>query len=261
MLTVLAVGLLQYYLIIDIPIRKRTAMPSHSNWLIDEKRPLTERNEKQLDRELSSMGSATRGGSWMPRLAISLHDIIVLDNRKWFGGADIRVDALVVTGYGNSKASDSYYVPKTASFPRVADGDRLPIGDGGLLVFHGLAEHFVDLSVMVSRDRKDSDSLAGLLKTVLKSDAAAGIATSLTALAGVSPQVDVDTVKGALAGATALGDLAYQLLRRATGDTIGLYRNAHLKLRDGFGIGAHPGPGKATYNVNDLAFRYEIDEE
>ena len=65
----------------------------------------------------------------------------------------------------------------------------------------------------------------------------------------------------ALAGATALGDLAYQLLRRATGDTIGLYRNAHLKLRDGFGIGAHPGPGKATYNVNDLAFRYEIDEE
>ena len=236
-------------------------MTPHPIWLIDEKRPLSERNEKQLDRELSSTRSGTRSGSWTPRLAISLHDITILDNHKWFGGADIRVDALAVTGYGTTEASSNFYVPNTAIFPRVADGDRLPLGNGGLLVFHGIAEYFVDLSIMVSRDRKNSDSLAGLLKAVLKSDAAAGIAASLTALAGGPPAVNVDMVKSALEGATAFGDLAYQVLRNATGTTIGLYRNAHLESRDGFGIGNHPGPGKATYKVNDLTFRYVIDEE
>jgi hypothetical protein len=236
-------------------------MLSHPTWLIDEKRPLSERGEKQLERELSSMGSGTRGDTWAPRLAICMHDIIVLDNRKWFGGADIRVDALVVTGNGKAGGSDGYYVPKTACFPMVADGDCLPIGEGGLLIFHGQAEHFVDLSILVSRDRKDSDSLAGLLKKVLSSSATAGAISSLTMLAGGPPEVNVDMVKSAMDGATALGELAYQVLRQATGDTIGLYRNTHLRTRDGFGIGAHPGPGKATYKVNDLTFRYQIDEE
>jgi hypothetical protein len=234
-------------------------MTMQSKWLIDEQRPLTGRNLKQLDRELAAMDSATRAGGWTPRLAVSLHDVVVLDNRKWFGGADVRVDALVVTGYGNSEATDSFYMPKTAAFPRIGDGQRLPIGEGGLLVFHGTALHFLDIFIMVSRDRKDSDSLAGLLTKALRSEAAAGIAGSLIGLSGGVPEAN--TVKTALQGAAALGDLAYNALQVATGDTIGLYRNSHLQYRDGFGIGPHPGPRDETYNVNDLTFRYAIDEE
>jgi hypothetical protein len=234
-------------------------MSIQSQWLIDEKRPITERHLEQLDRELAAMDSTTRGGTWTPRLAVSLHDMVILNNRKWFSGADIRVDALVVTGYGSPEATDSFYMPKTVAFPRINDGQRLPIGKGGLLVFHGMALYFLDVFIMVSRDRKDSDSLAGLLAKALRSEAAAGIAGSLIALSGGVPEADM--VNTALQGVASLGDLAYSALRVATGDTIGLYRNSHLQYRDGFGVGCHPGPGNETYNVNDLTFRYVIDEE
>jgi hypothetical protein len=234
-------------------------MPGKAGWLIDETRPLTDAQIDQLDRELADSQPGSRGGGDAdnPTLAVSLRDVVVHDTRKWFGEADIRLDALVVTGYGKDSDPGSFYMPKTASFARIRSGDALQLGPGGLLVFHGRAAHFVDLFVLVSRDQKDSADLATLLKSSLQSDEMRGAVGGLLGLAIAAPQVAA--VTAAIGAAGVLGDFAYRLLRAATGNTIGLYRNSHLQYRDGFGIGSHPSQG--SFRVNDLSFRYEIARE
>lgn len=234
-------------------------MATSAGWLIDERAPLNDAQVDQLDRELADSGPGTRGADGAATLAVSIHDVVIHDNRKWFGEADLRLDALVITGHGQQDAPSSFYMPQTASFARVKDADSLPLGPGGLLAFYGQASHFLDILIMVSRDRKDSDDLATILKTGLQSGELTGGLGALLGLAVAAPQVAA--VTAAIAAAGALGDFAYRLLRNATGSTIGLYRNSHLQFRDGYGIGNHPGPPPASFRVNDLSFRYEISLE
>jgi hypothetical protein len=235
-------------------------MTTDSGWLIDETRPLTDAQIDRLDRELADSGPAARGdGPDQPTLAVSIHDVVVHNNRKWFGEADVRLDALVVTGYGGENDPSSFYMAKTTPFARIKDSDSLQIGSGGLLVFHGRASHFVDLFLMVSRDRKDSADLSTLLSSSLNSDEVKGAIGGLVGLAVAAPHVAA--VIAAIGAAGALGDLAYRLLRTTTGSTIGLYRNSHLQHRDGFGIGLHPSPPPESFRTNDLSFRYQISLE
>ncbi|MEH1869850.1 hypothetical protein [Nostoc sp.] len=84
-----------------------------------------------------------------------------------------------------------------------------------------------------------------------------GAVGTLVGLAVVSPQVS--TITTAIAGASILGNLAYQVLSKVTGDTIGLYRTSWLQYKDGFGIGRHPQAG--SHKVRDLSFWYEIIPE
>jgi hypothetical protein len=234
-------------------------MAARDGWLIDERTPLTTAQVDHLDRELAD-GSGTRGADGgLPTLAVSLHDVVIHDNRKWFGEADVRLDALVITGYADQASPGSFYRPRTASFARVKDSDKLQIGPGGLLAFYGPVAHFLDILIMVSRDRKDSDDLATILSGGLQSPEFTGAVGTLVGLGAVAPHVAV--VTAAIAAAGAVGDFAYRMLRRATGGTIGLYRTSHLEVRDGFGVGQHPGPPPATFRQNDLSFRYEISLE
>jgi hypothetical protein len=236
------------------------ALTPNSGWLIDETRPLTDSQADRLDRELADSGPGPRsGGLDQPTLAVSIHDVIVHDNRKWFGEAEVRLDALVVTGYGEEHDPSSFYMAKTTPFARIRNSDSLQIGPGGLLAFHGRVSHFVDVFLMVSRDRRDSADLATLLGSSLQSDEVRGALSGLVGLAVAAPHVAA--VVAAIGAAGVLGDLAYRLLRTATGSTIGLYRNSHLQHRDGFGIGPHPGPQQETFRANDLSFRYQISLE
>jgi hypothetical protein len=232
-------------------------MPKPS-FLIDERKPLVAADQRRLREKLVDAGPGTRSVHFRPTLAISLHDVVIHDNRKWFGGADLRLDALVVTGYGELGEPKSFYMPKTASFPGVKDGERLAIGEGGLLLFHGLASHFLALMIMVSRNRKDTDDLAELLSAKLQTDQAqSAVGTLMQLVAGASATV----VGAAMGAAGVLGEVAYRALRSANGDTIGLYRNTHLEHRDRFGIGHHPDPPRREYRAQDLSFRYEIHQE
>ena len=226
-----------------------------TEWLIDRSRPLTETDIDDLDRELAGAGFRSRGRRGRPvSLAVSLHDVIIYDNKRWFGSeADIRLDALVITGYGDPTKPNGFYMPKTSTFSRVSDGDTLPIGPGGLLIFHGPGSHFLDVSIMVSRDRKDTKDLADLIAGTMDSAQTGKSLSALLSLAVAAPQVAA--VTAAIEAAARLGDAAFRLLQAATGDTIGLYRNCHLEYRDGFGIGRHPD------RVKDLSFWYEIDRE
>ncbi len=190
----------------------------------------------------------------VPNLAVRLQDMVIHDNRKLFGEAEVRLDALVVHGGGAGQSPTDFYAPQTFRFPRVADGDKLPIGESGLLVFYGRPRYFLDLFVLLSRNRKDSDDLASLLSKQLGSPQLTGAVGTLLGLAVAAPHVAV--VTAAMGAAAVVGDFSYQLLSHATGSTIGLYRASWLEHRDGFGAGRHPEAG--AYREKGLSFWYEV---
>jgi hypothetical protein len=190
----------------------------------------------------------------VPYLAVRVHDIIVHSNKKWFGESDIRLDALVIHGQGKADNPESFYMPGTFRFSRVADGERLPTGEAGLLIFYGKPLHFLDIFIMVSRDRRDSDDLTTLLSKQLQSGEAKGAIGSLLGLAVSTPQVA--TVTAAVGAAAVVGNFAYQILRKTTGSTIGLYHTSWLQYRDEFGIGRHH--KENSYREKDFSFWYEI---
>jgi hypothetical protein len=195
----------------------------------------------------------SRGGQ-APQIAVLVQDLIVHDNRKWFGEAEIRLDALVVHGNGHTASVDSFYQSRTVRFPRVVSGDRLPTGEGGLLIFYGQARGFLDISLLVSRDRRGADELATLLSRQLQSSQTQA---AVGALAGLTlGQPHVAAVTTALGAVATLGSLAYQTLSRATGATVGVYHTTWLQSRDRFGVGRHPPTD--TYQAQDLSFWYEI---
>lgn len=218
-------------------------------WLIDESKAI----DAASRRELEGSG-AVKLRAPQADLAIRLKEVVVHNNSKWFGGAEIRLDTLVVHDKHPKAKDSSFYKPTTRRFARVRDGDRLPIGETGLLVFYGQPRHFIDLSITVSRDRKDSKDLAELIAARAKSADFKASATSILALTSVSPQAGA--IVGAVQAAAALGALSAELLLKATNDTIGLYRTSFLQHRDAFGLGQHPEEG--SFTVNDLSFSYEI---
>jgi hypothetical protein len=227
-------------------------------WLIDEIKMIDEEATRQLERKLATDSrKALTDAEELPYLAVRLQDLIIHDNKKWFFEADIRLDALVIQGRGTKDNIESFYMPQTFRFSRVADGDRLPTGDNGLLIFHGKPLHFLDIFITVSRDRKDTDDLASLLSDQLQSTEITESVGVLLGLAVAAPQVAV--VTGALVAAVKLGDFAYQILKKATGSTVGLYRNSYLQYLDNFGIGRHP--EKDSRKVKDLSFWYEVISE
>lgn len=191
-------------------------------------------------------------------IAVRLHDLVVHDNRKWasvLGGADVRVDVLAVTGNALDGDDTKAYVPSTHRFHDVGDGDTLPMDDSGLLAFFGWPRHFIDLSVIVSRDRRDSDDLATLLRDSVTSDEFVG-ATETIANLIASPTVFA--LREAIGAAATLGSLAYTLVQKVSQASIGLYRGNRLESQQRFGIGRNPDEG--TYRVNELSLWYEVIE-
>lgn len=238
-------------------------MMDEGRWSIDEAVVLDAAAVRQLERELPEgsgaavrrKGGAGRGKGNLPMIAVRLQDIVIHDTKKWFGEADIRLDALVVHGNGAAGKPATSYMPQTFRFPRVSDGDRLSTGEAGLLIYYGRVRHFLDLFIMVSRDRKDSGDLANLLTKQFGSPELQGAIGTLLGLAIAAPQVA--TITAAIGAAAAVGNFSYQVLSKATGATVGLYRTSWLEHRDNFGIGNHPQNGDA-FREKDLSFRYEV---
>ena len=225
-------------------------------WLIDDAKPISAETKREIAEGLKATLRSQRGekrGSGAA-LAIRLKNMVVHDTRKWFGGADIRVDTLVIHGPNPNVDAKTYYQPTTLRFAGVHDNDRLAVGDPGLLIFYGHPLHFVDISISVSRDRKDTQDLAQLVDTRLSTNNFKTAATALAGLAVAAPQAAA-VVAGVKAAAT-LANISAQLVHQATSATIALYHNSYTQSADAFGLGRHPTEGERR--VNDLSFSYEI---
>ena len=216
--------------------------------------------EGALDPELALAGEASAtyretsspldGFMAQQEIAVFLKPLVINDTRKWFGEADIRLDALVVQG-GNE--SGSLYAPHTFRFPRVADGDDVAHTDNGLMIYYGRPKHFLALTLTLSRDTKDSDDLAELIsQQAEREDVASVLSRMTTAVASVQ----LATVEVAMKAALALGDVAYGLVRQISPKCLGLYRGNWLARKDNFGIGRHPPEG--VVSIKDFMFAYEV---
>lgn len=228
-------------------------------WLIDES-VLPNSLEQEAEREISLQSSIKSGRESLeeqPLLAVKIQDLIIWDTQKWFGGADIRLDALVVHGNAVKGKPQSIYHPKTYRFPDIQDKEPAFKGENGLLVFFGQPQYFLDIFILVSRDRQDSQDLASLLSEELNSAEIQDSLAALLGLAVVAPQAVA--IASAVGSAAILGDFAYRVLRQATSNTIGLYRTTWLQNADNFGIGRHPNQG--SHHVRDFSFFYEIIQE
>jgi hypothetical protein len=220
------------------------------SWLIDE---AGVPDSATLLEESAAVTRSVRGGS--AALAVRLNEVVIHDTRKWFGGADIRLDAIVVHGtQGDTASNGGFYQPTTFRFTGVRDGEQLPIDAPGLLVFYGRPEHFIDLSILASRDRGDSEELGDLLEERVSSQEWSAATRPLLDLAMAAPQATL--IGAALSGAVVVANLAAKALAAAVGDSIGLYRVSWLQHRDRFGLGRHPAEG--AYRHRDFGFWYEI---
>lgn len=233
---------------------------TQQEWLLDQVTLPDAEAIDQIEREFSSNQRGSRESINQPQavtLAVRLQDMMIWDTKKWFGDAEMRLDALVVHGNPTKSEPASVYMPKTFRFSGIKSQDRLPTGENGILIFYGEALHFLDIFITVSRDRKDSEDLAPLLYKNLQSPEIQGTVSTILELAVATPQVN--SITTILKGALSLGDFAQQILNKVIGNTIGVYRNSWLQYRDGFGIGRHPQNG--SHKVRDLSFWYEIIKE
>ena len=184
-------------------------------------------------------------------LSIFLKPLVINNTRKWFGEADIRADVLVVQG---GQEYGSLYAPQTFHFPRVADGDDLANRDNGLMIYYGRPKHFLVMTIMLSRDTKDSDSLADLISQQAKRKDIADVLSRM-AVAASSPHLAV--VQTAIEAALIFGDVAYRLIRQISPNCLGIYRANWLARKDNFGIGHHP-TKEGSFNIKDFTFAYSI---
>lgn len=218
-----------------------------ADWWLDESRGLS--TEEAWDETHRSHGYEDAGKA---PVAVLLRHAAIHDTKKWFGGADVRLDALFVT----AAAEEQIYQPGTFPFSGVRDHDALPIGDGGLLLYLGGPRFFLDMSLIASRSTADDTPLSELLAD--GADEVGDLAGSVAQLTYAAPHAAAIT---AAAGAAAkLSAVALRLLKHVTGSSIGLYRTTWFEHRDKFGLGHHP-PGLDRYLVQDFEFRYEIFED
>jgi len=180
-------------------------------------------------------------------VAVRLCELVVHRNRALLG-ADVRVDALVLSGGGEDLP---VYRAATARFNNVRDGDRLPLDN--LLVYHGPAVDYLDIAWWVSRDRRESLELNDLLRERLNSDDVRRAVASMAALAVTAPHAAL--AAAAFGACAVIVTTAYQLLSTVVDDTIGLYRTSLLSC-EGFGVGRHPVAG--TQPAQDFSFAYEV---
>jgi Caspase domain len=180
-------------------------------------------------------------------VAVRLAELVVHRNRA-LGGADVRVDALVLTGGGGNLP---VYRAQTARFSNIRDETRLPMDN--LLVYHGPAVDYLDLAWWVSRDRRGSLALGDLLSERLNAEEVRTSLESLSALAIGAPHAALAVA--AVSACAIIVNTAYKLLSTVVGDSIGLYRTS-LLASEGFGVGRHPVTG--TRHAQDFSFAYEI---
>jgi hypothetical protein len=225
------------FLLDPSPATRIPVVQDKGAFLIDERPPL------------SMVRMPAARGVVPSNIALRLTDLIVHSNRALFS-TEIRLDALVLTGPSDGD-SDGIYLMDTARFTGIKDEDRLPFDN--LLIYHGPAVNFVDMAIWVSRNQKDSLSLAELFKTELNSAEFKTAAIALAGLAVAAPQAAV--IAGAVAAGATMANIGTKLLLQAVGNSIGLYRTSFLK-QEGYGVGRKPVQG--VMRAQDFSFAYEV---
>jgi hypothetical protein len=169
-----------------------------------------------------------------PTVTICLRGVRVLDNKKLFGSAQVRVLLIVVDGRVNTQAGMPFWTQELP-FPNVSDGATLPIDvDSGFVVYRSKPEGFISLFVIIARDTEATRAFAQALKD---SFVAKGIGTTVgvgITLAGASL-----AAPAARALTTEAVDSALDYFRTKKNPLIATYYGSLTRERQ-YGGGLHP---------------------
>ncbi len=220
-----------------------------SPWLVDESRLLTSAEALEASHGVLGFDRATE-----PAINIVLHDVTIHDTKQWFGAADIRLDALVVTP---APDQDQLYQAHTFTFSGVRPHQTLSIeAETGLGFYTGWPQCFLDIALVASRSDPGQKSLAEIIAS--GADQLGSVLENVATLAGAIPQAAAIT--GAAAAAAKVSGSVLHLLDQITGRSIGLYRSTWYEYRHRFGLGQHPADGD-RFRVQGFEFRYEVFQD
>jgi hypothetical protein len=228
--TAKSVRTISFDLVHSVPLPREEA-----TFQIDERPPV----------ELRALSRSARGAG-PDTVAVQLDEVLVHRNRAW-GGTDIRLDVLVITGHDDEHVA---YRARTERFSRIHDGGRLPLDK--LLMYHGPAVDFLDIAVWVSRDTADGLALGDLLHEQVTS---AGVQAAGTLIGLAAGSAHAGVAMAAAGACVLLGNTAYRLLTAAVGSSVGLYRTS-LLAGEAFGVGRHPSAG--LLRAQDFSFAYTV---
>lgn len=186
-------------------------------------------------------------------LTVSFKDVLIRDAEAegldW-GRGEVYVITSILDGSGKQPEF------KTQHFEGIRNGDRLPLGGGGMLV--GMLKNprwFVDVHMLVMESDDDIRSIGKAIETARKDSGLKDLVTTVGGLAAFDPTMvtkvtsAVDIFMGILSG----------ILSSNGDDHIATVHDFYLKTQ-GFGSGRHPQSGRMNFQNVDVAYQIDLTQ-
>lgn len=185
-------------------------------------------------------------------LTLSFKELVALDDGDFdFWPFSETGEIYVVTSILDGSGREPEF--KTKLFERIDEGDRLPLGDGGMLV--GTIENprwFIDVHMLVMESDGDVRQVGEAIEEARKKSGLGAALPAIGALSGFDP-TSVSRIVGAV---DAFLGILSGILRENGDDHIATIHDFYLKSQ-AFGAGRHPARG--TRQFQSVRAAYQID--
>jgi hypothetical protein len=205
--------------------------------------------------------AAARGVRAKDAYTVLLRSVRVVNNKSLFGTSDVIVYAVVFDGYPDMSSGRPFWAQQFA-FPDVKDGATLGAIDPGLgvAIYHGQPADFLNLYLLVVRDKQTTRELAKVLNNNLVAEGLGTLAgAAISTYAGLPPGVTApmarDMVKKAI-------ETTLDFLAKQKNPVIGVYY-ASLLAQQQFSDGLHPAgfPPDLLVCGDALEIAYEVRKD
>jgi hypothetical protein len=182
--------------------------------------------------------AASRSTRARSAYTVLLRSVRVVDNHKLFGPADVIVYVVVVDGYPDMKSGKPFWSQQLL-FAGVDDGATLGglDSEAGLAIYRGKPADFLNLYLLVVRDKQTTRDLSQVLSDNLAAEGVGTLAgAAVSTLAGLPPGITVPMARELVTKAV---DTTLDYFAKQKNPVIGVYYASLLAQKD-FGAGLHP---------------------
>lgn len=232
---------------INRPLRDRAKPKAEAKGVIEEAIGATPKSLSDLLRAAEEgMDQAGDVG-----LTVSFKEVLIRDAQA--GGFDWgRGEVYVITSIldGSGKQPDF----KTQVFEGIHDGDRLPLGPGGMLV--GMLKNprwFVDLHMIIMESDEDIRSIGKAIETARNDSGLKNAVSAVGALTAFDPTM----ISKVFSAVDAFMVILSGILGANGDDHIATVHDFYLK-HQGFGSGRHPAKGLQQFQSADVAYQFDL---
>ena len=195
--------------------------------------------------------AALRRGGGSLEVTVALAEVTVLDVHEGVlagKAGEIYLVSWILSGNGRAAEFRSH------RFPSVRAGDRLPLGEGGMLLgFLDGPRWFLDMHALILESDADLRTVADSMDRAKKETGWTDMLQTLAALERFEPGRLIDAAN--LIGRCA--DLAVGLLKQNGSDHVATIHDFYLE-QQGFGAGRHPAEGLTRFQDVEAAYSIEL---